>query len=453
MREVHRDCIASGQMEADDSGSDSHVSDSPVSREIHRVMGDATNVTALRDLKAHVVQVHSVYHVGLGTEDQDGADASTLLQHTVMPDLALVPPTCRGIHTRALYHHQMTAVGAPTWLLPTPHTLCHLRVFLWISDAGAEQKECYQLIHREAVADMFTLTHHDDCTLHQLALIDKSQHERAVDYIRKLATITNTWRTSGTAWKIRGEWTRLFGEASTKRCVARLPQRALKGRWGYIDNCEEFYIELDPAELSQVFAAVWPPSEHKPKKRSITALERATAGLDEDDIDYGEKVGRWIRESITAVNDQAFWAQLHVQHYSRGPIAQATRAVQKNNSMLHLVAYVVPSVMDSMDELLGETMVSCWLAALEHTPEDAHSDILLDIVTNCVSVVCNFIRWVERPCTDFPRLLVWLTSVEQGIRNDFIADICRRLSEIMRAAPHTMDELTVKFWAWLQSAS
>ena len=52
-------------------------------------MGDATNCTATRNLKAHVVQLHSVYHVGVGTHDKDAADTSTLWQHTVMPDLAL----------------------------------------------------------------------------------------------------------------------------------------------------------------------------------------------------------------------------------------------------------------------------------------------------------------------------------------------------------------------------
>ena len=88
-------------------------------------------------------------------------------------------------------------------------------------------------------------------------------------------------------------------------------------------------------QLSQVFAAVWPP-DTQPKRRKASALERCFEGAHEDDIDYTEKVGRWIREPIQAVNDQVFWAQLHVQHFSRAPIAHATRAVQQNHSMLNL---------------------------------------------------------------------------------------------------------------------
>ena len=202
-------------------------------------MGDATNATATRSLKAHVVELHSLYHVGIGTTDDDGGDASTIWHHTSMPDLALVPPKCRGLHTRALYHRQLTKSGLNAWLLSTPHTQCHLRVFLWITDAGPDQKSCYQLISKEVATDMNTLTHHDFVALHQLALITKSQADRTVDYILKLATTANTWRTSGAAWKIRAEWNRLFGAASSQDKCGSLPPRALKGRWGYIDRCEK----------------------------------------------------------------------------------------------------------------------------------------------------------------------------------------------------------------------
>ena len=155
---------------------------------------------------------------------------------------------------------------------------------------------------------MYTLTHHDFCVLHQLALITTYQCDRAVDYIRKLATITSTWRTSGTAWKIRAEWNRLFGAASSQDKCGSLPPRALKGRWGYIDICEKFYINLDPEQLSQVFAAVWPPDTQPKRRTTASALERCLGGAYDDEIDYTEKVGRWIREPIDAVNDQAFWA-------------------------------------------------------------------------------------------------------------------------------------------------
>ena len=174
-------------------------------------------------------------------------------------------------------------------------------------------------------------------------------------------------------------------------------------------------------------------------------------GADDDDKYYTERVGRWIRESIAAVNDQAFWLQLHAQHDSRATISHATRAEQKNNSMVNLVAHIVPSVIDHMEALLDEDLAACWLVALKHTPEDAHSDLLQEIVCTCGGVVCNLIRRVQLPCQEFPRLFVWLTTVAQGQQSDFITDVCGHLCELMRSAPDTVDNFTSKVWTWFHA--
>ena len=299
---------------------------------------------------------------------------------------------------------------------------------------------------------MHTLVHHDFCVLHQLALIVKYHIERTTDYIRQLATMTNTWRTGGTAWKVRAEWTRLFGEASAEHSCKCLPQRALKGRWGYIDGCEAFYIKLEPTQLAQVFAAVWPAGDQELKRKKRSALVCSLEGADLDDDDnYGEKIGRWIRESIAAVNDERFWAQLHVQHYSREPIAHAMRAVQKNNSMLNLVAHVVPEVLANTDALIGDDMAQCWVAALKYTPDDAHNDLMREIMCACCSSLANFIRRVQLPCESFPRLLVWLVCVDQGVHSDFIGDVCKLLCGMMDSAPGTVDNFTLKVWSWFST--
>ena len=138
VREVHM--LSPHEPHDSDSHHGSKTVQAPVSWEIHRTMGDATNATATRSLKAHVVELCSVFHVGIGDTDDDGGDASTIWSHTSMPDLALVPPKCRGLHTRALYHRQLTQSGLKAWLLSKPHKRCHLRVFLWITDAGPDQK-------------------------------------------------------------------------------------------------------------------------------------------------------------------------------------------------------------------------------------------------------------------------------------------------------------------------
>ena len=124
---------------------------------------------------------------------------------------------------------------------------------------------------------------------------------------------------------------------------------------------------LEPTEVAQVFEAVWPTGGQGLGRRRTSTLERSLAGADDEDDDYRDKIGRWIRESIATVHDERFWAQLHVQHHSRAPIAHAMRAVQKDNSMLNLVSHVVPEVLAHMDQLLANDVAPCWLAALSHT--------------------------------------------------------------------------------------
>ena len=115
------------------------------------------------------------------------------------------------------------------------------------------------------------------CVLHQLQLIVKKLLvvEQVCEYLRRLATLTKVWRSSGTAWKIRHAWSQLFGADAARSC-STLPQRPLKGRWGYIHNCEEFFVGLHHHQLSQVFAAVFMTGS-APRRRKSTA-ESAVCG-------------------------------------------------------------------------------------------------------------------------------------------------------------------------------
>ena len=133
-------------------------------------------------------------------------------------------------------------------------------------------------------------------------------------------------------------------------------------------------------------------------------------------------------------------------HISRGAPSQ----FKQKKTILNPVAHVVPATSERPDALLGEGLAACWVHALDHTPEDAHSDLLQQVVCACIVVVCNSVRRVQMLCSDFPRLLAWLTSVEQGIHIDFIGDICSSLCERMRSAPGTLDTLTTKVWTLLR---
>lgn len=110
----------------------------------------------------------------------------------IMADLALIPPACPAEVVRALIHFQLggtpgtrigeptgSGVGAPTWneCSPVPvstPTDCHLRTWLFHTDAAGEECTAVDLINGETEHDPFIAIVHTLCTLHQARHCDVS---------------------------------------------------------------------------------------------------------------------------------------------------------------------------------------------------------------------------------------------------------------------------------------
>ena len=442
IRKYHRH-RADAAMSASDAASHS-PNDVVASWEFHRIMGDATNCTATKHLKAHVVQVRSLFRVAADAADDDdeGTEAWTC---TIMPDLAAVPSSCRGIHTRALYFHQMSNVGTPTWLLTPSYDGLHIRLFLFITDAGPDQKECILIVAKECCGDPLTLIWHDFCVLHQMNLIVKKTLEQGgAEYLRKLATLTNTWRSAGTAFSIRKEWLHRFGEADMARCVSNLPQRPLKGRWGYVSKCEEFFLNLTNAsgqghtKLNAVGLALWTGGDDTkhPKRRKAKAkpvVEAALDGLLPGEDNYSDTLGRWVRESLALTADLRWWSDLYVQHFSRQPIAHAINSVQQNNRMFNFVCNIAPTIKHELDASMTTSCASTWLdPALALLPHAAHPDVIRQAACTCTAVGADFHRRIILPCGALPRKLVWIVSVHQGVYSDVVLAVAREVVTLSR---------------------
>lgn len=52
--------------------------------------------------------------------------------------------------------------------------------------------------------------------------------------------------------------------------------------------------------------------------------------LDEDDVeDYGEKVGKWISQTLKTIANKEYWALLLLTHTIRRPILNVLHSLQK----------------------------------------------------------------------------------------------------------------------------
>ena len=67
-----------------------------------------------------------------------------------------------------------------------------------------------------------------------------------------IARIINTWRSTGNPKKNYNGWVTLFGKARADQVARRLPRRALKGRWGSVDDGDKYLLDCG-METSAVF--------------------------------------------------------------------------------------------------------------------------------------------------------------------------------------------------------
>ena len=77
-------------------------------------------------------------------------------------------------------------------------------------------------------------------------LADNSQ------YFSKLCTIINTWRSATTRWRLYEAWEKMFPRSESLNVVNKAPTAPLKGRWGYVENAEEYLLGIDITELRAV---------------------------------------------------------------------------------------------------------------------------------------------------------------------------------------------------------
>ena len=71
-------------------------------------------------------------------------------------------------------------------------------------------------------------------------------------YFSKLCTIINTWRSATTRWRLHEVWEEMFPDSESLKVVSKAPRQPLKGRWGYVEQAEEYLLSIDITELRAV---------------------------------------------------------------------------------------------------------------------------------------------------------------------------------------------------------
>ena len=215
----------------------------------HVISCDATNATVWQQTKLHNLKAHSFYPCC--ELDRPFADICDNME--VVSLVADIKPLSEG--TSAEYLHgtiveQLRGMGTPTWRDDDlVNFAAHIHAWIFNTDAGGDISSCRRQIERE-VADLdHMLMLGVDCMQHQYHLMVRSglsvvehfaKHVFGLDpgYWPRLRSIMHVWRE-----KARNIYELLrHKDIASASAAAKLPPRALIGRWGSISACEAYIL-------------------------------------------------------------------------------------------------------------------------------------------------------------------------------------------------------------------
>ena len=134
--------------------------------------------------------------------------------------------------------------------------------------------------------------------------------------------------------------------------------------------------------------------------------------VDEDEETYQEKHGRWLRETLQALNGNAFWLCVSIAHTSRQPVIHFEHWLQSKPErlMVELVCGKADMIWDEWNQMLWD--LEMWPHLLDPSsyedPEAEQPDWLGEVVGCSLEIATDYFLRVLGPCRAYPRLILWL---------------------------------------------
>ncbi|CAK0896888.1 unnamed protein product, partial [Prorocentrum cordatum] len=356
--------------------------------ELYVLRGDATNASTIRSHK-DLDQFPELSEARMG-----------------WPDLAIVPEHATGVEAVELLARAAAGLGMESWQVkfgqyqnPTKGSVAEMitelrkrgmtypLVYIFGTDQGGDQQKACRLIEKAVASDCNILVFWNWCLAHQCHLVVKRQLARLdAEYFSTLAKLTNCWRSAGNPARLRRAWTQWVSAARAVEVTARLPQRPLTGRWGSVFENERHWLSCGQADLKLTYTEALV----KHHRRVEAAMAKASgsgkgkgggrrggckgggrsaegkggrgapAPVNPEDPDneetYREKLGRWLKDVMEAIDDPIFWLKLHIAHYAKQPIMRLCHWLQTQAKLRRerLVARLPPPDRSPMQVLVTE---------------------------------------------------------------------------------------------------
>ena len=224
----------------------------------------------------------------------------------------------------------------------------HIRMYNQAADQGPDQISMDALVRAALKLDPFAWKLLEACICHIAQIIVERQLRLTNKYWSNSAKCVHTWRGTGNAKVMCAWWTKAHGPEGAAKVFGSLPPRPLKGRWGAIYHTETHFLKAKMAPCSRAYRHLAEVMDAKRSRRvaedlsSLGSLEALADGQDvqlsskaasaamaiveaDNDTAHSLVVGRWMRDSVAAVQDPDWWATMYIRHKTGGPIEHLMR--------------------------------------------------------------------------------------------------------------------------------
>ena len=309
--------------------------------------GDASKNDALEHSKAHIAYIESFCLAHAPTEGQlqGSGPACSVTSQSVSCDIVPLNGGS-GIETYMAIESQFRSAFVPFWTESVATANANpykLSIYTLGVDQGSDNVNANKRIKRSLESSdsvMFCSVYcfHHQCHLavrESLEVLDASEwaHERLpCRYFSGLATVCNVWRSTGNHKLIRNTAAELHGDSVAHAHFRSMLPRAIRGRWGSADACEEPLLAAREY-VGSVFDKCFANSAKATKANAGGTLpKKQKIGAAEDAL-YSEQQKNYRLNATCMVNSDVFLAMLAMSRVAKQPFSHTLNWAQKASKL------------------------------------------------------------------------------------------------------------------------
>lgn len=392
---------------------------------------DATNSNVWQGCKVQSTEVTSLW---LGDRSLEASIDKSWAETQIIIDAS-------AAGTHSLLRKQLGNLGVKLWpsacdpkskgtldSVSTQHEV--LRVFFYNSDRGPDQVKFRSVAASECAEDLWTWWWAADCSCHCAHLCVKTgltaadqflaSENKSYKHFATIAKVINLWRAK--AHLMFRSFEKHWGTKTALEHADKLPPRALSGRWGSVEHAECWLDDAGAALLTPVLQDVLAKTANADGGKDAGGDEAHPAEPDELRVQemaaFRQKMSRWSREALTAVQDKFFWCTLKIMRWSHAPLSHHLNFVQKNlepadiesngGHLAQLVCGKAQKIVSEWEVQLGTNPI--WDNILDEAPLSWHRSLIQFMTFITLHHAAAYHRRNVRPLSKMPLSLFLLVK-------------------------------------------